>query len=93
MATIGNVERKIRRIEHFEARFLYLDGTDVRSDKAGLPQYPYEVAASGTMTADAWKRGRFRRAYPGFDVKVLDRRGRAVPGNTRLSTVRNSYFV
>jgi len=92
MATIGNVERKIRRIEHFEARFLYLDGTDVRSDKEGLPQYPYEVAASGMMTAEAWKRGRFRRAYPGYDVKVLDRRGTAVLGNTRLSTVRDSYF-
>jgi hypothetical protein len=92
MATIGNVERKIRRIEHFEARFLYLDGSDVRSDKEGLPQYPYEVAASGTLTADAWKRGRFRRTYPGYDVKVLDRRGRSVLGNTRLFTIRTSYF-
>jgi hypothetical protein len=92
MATIGNVERKIRRVEHFEARFLYLDGTDVRSDKEGLPQYPYEVAASGTITIDAWKRGRFRLAFPGYDVKVLDRRGRILPGNTRLSTVRDSYL-
>ena len=91
MATIGNVERKIRRIEHFEARFLYLDGSDVRSDKEGLPHYPYEVAASGSITIDAWKRGRFRRVYPGYDVKVLDLRGRVVPGNTRLSTVRDSY--
>ena len=91
MASIGNVERKIRRIEHFEARFLYLDGTDVRSDKGGLPSYPYEVAASGVITIDAWKRGRFRRAYPGYDVKVLDRRGRVLLGNTRLSTVRGTY--
>ena len=91
MATIGNVERKIRRVEHFEARFLYLDGTDVRSDKAGLPQYPYEVAAGGMITVDAWKRGRFRMVYPGYEVRVLDRRGRIAPGNTRLSTVRASY--
>jgi hypothetical protein len=91
MATIGNVERKIRRIEHFEVRFLYRDGTDIRSDKSGLPQYPFEVAASGTITVEAWKRSRFRRAFPGYDVKVLDRRRTAVPGNTRLATVRQSY--
>jgi hypothetical protein len=91
MPSIGNVERRIRRVEHFEARFLYLDGTDVRGDKQGLPQYPYGVAASGAITIDAWKRGRFRLAYPGYEVKVLNRRGRALPGNTRLSTVRDSY--
>ena len=91
MSTIGNVERKIKRIEHFEVRFTYLDGTDIRSDKAGLPQYPYGVAASGELTVEAWKRSRFRRAYPGYEVKVVNARGEAVQGNTRLATVRESY--
>ncbi|MDH3688704.1 MAG: hypothetical protein OEU36_04390 [Gammaproteobacteria bacterium] len=91
MSTIGNVERKIRRIEHFEVRFLYLDGTDVRSDKEQLPQYPFEIAASGDITVEAWKQGRFRQAYPGYEVKVLDARRTPVQGNTRLSTVRDTY--
>jgi hypothetical protein len=91
MSTIGSVERKIKRIEHFEVRFLYLDGTDVRSDKERLPQYPYEVAASGDITVESWKRRRFRRAYPGYDVKVVDARRTAVPGNTRLATIRDTY--
>ena len=91
MSTVRNVERKIRRIEHFEARFLYLDGTDVRSDKEGLPQFPYEVAGSGDITAETWKQSRFRLTYPGYDVKVLDARHSVVQGNTRLATVRDTY--
>ena len=78
-------------VEHFEARFLYLDGTDVRSDKVGLPQYPYEVAASGEITVESWKRSRFRRSFPGYDVKVLDAQGTTAQGNTKLATVRDSY--
>jgi len=91
MSTIGNVERKIRRIEHFEARFLYLDGTDVRSDKRALPPYHYEVAAGGDTTVNAWKNSRFLHVYPGYDVKVLDRWHRVVQGNMKLATVRDTY--
>ncbi len=91
MSTIGNVERKIRRIEHFEVHFVYLSGSDIRSDKRGLPQYPYEVAANGDLTVEAWKRSRFRRAFPGYDVRVLARGEREAAGNTRLATIRASY--
>jgi hypothetical protein len=93
MSTIGNVERKIRRIEHFEVRFLYLDGTDIRSDKEGLPQYPYGVAASGEINVATWKRTRFQQAYPGYDVKVLNFRKEVMQGNTKLATVRESYIT
>jgi hypothetical protein len=92
MSTIGNVERKIRRIEHFEVRFLYLDGTDIRSDKEGLPQYPFNVAASGDINVATWKKTRFSRAYPGYDAKVLDARKNVMTGNTKLATVRESYL-
>jgi hypothetical protein len=92
MSTIGNVERKIRRIEHFEVRFLYLDGTDIRSDKSGLPQYPYGVAASGEITVATWKKIRFSQVYPGYDAKVLDARKNVMTGNTKLATIRDSYL-
>jgi hypothetical protein len=91
MSTIGNVERKIRRVEHFEVRFLYLNGADVRSDKEGLPQYPFEVAAAADFTVAAWKRGRFLPAFPGYDVKVLAAGGIPVQGNTRMASIRDSY--
>lgn len=91
MSTIGNVERKIRRIEHFEVRFMYLNGVDVRSDKEGLPQYPYEIAAAADATVAAWIRGRFLPAYPGYDVKVVSAGGTSVQGNTRLASIRDTY--
>jgi len=92
MSTIGNVERKIRRVEHFEVRFLYLNGVNVRSDKEGLPQYPYEVAAAADITVTAWKRGRFLPSFPGYDVIVLTRSGAPVQGNTRLGSLRDTYL-
>lgn len=91
MPKIENVERKIREIEGFAVRFLYLDGTDVRGDKTGLPQYPFERAAADNITVEAWKRSRFRSVYPGYEVDVVDRHRTSVQGNTRLITVRRSY--
>jgi hypothetical protein len=91
MSSVANVERKIRRIEGFRIRILHLIGTDVRGDREGLPQYDYHRAADNDITVEAWKETRFRHSYPGFEVDVLDRRGRSVQGNTKLETVRASY--
>jgi hypothetical protein len=91
MSTIANVERKIRRVEGFNVRILHLRGVDVRGDRTGLPQYPFRHAADSDFTVERWKQTRFRTAFPGFDVDVLDRRRRSMPGNTKLSTVRRSY--
>jgi hypothetical protein len=91
MSSVANVERKIRRIEGFRARILHLNGADVRGDREGLPQYHYHRAADSDITVEAWKETRFRPSYPGFDVEVIDRRGRPIQGNTKLDTVRTSY--
>ena len=91
MPKIKNVERKIWEVEGFAVRFLYRDGTDVRGDKTGLPQYPYERAASSDVTVEAWKQARFRQTYPGYDVDVVDGYNGSVQGNTKLATVRRSY--
>ncbi len=91
MSSVANVERKIRRIEGFRVRVLHLTGTDVRGDREGLPQYHYHRAADNDITVETWKETRFRPSYPGFDVEVIDRRGRPVQGNTKLDTVRTSY--
>jgi len=91
MSAVANVERKIRRVEGFEVRILHLHGTDVRGDRTGLPQYDFRHAAADDFTVEHWKETRFRPSFPGFEVDVLDGRGRSVQGNTKLSTVRASY--
>ena len=91
MSAVANVERKIRRIEGFDVRILHLRGADVRGDRTGLPQYSFRHAAAGDFTVEHWKETRFRPSFPGFEVDVLDGRGRSVQGNTKLSTVRASY--
>lgn len=91
MSKIKNVERRIWDVEGFAVRFLYLDGTDVRGDKTGLPQYHYDRAASNDITVEAWKETRFRQVYPGYDVDVVDGYNGSVRGNTKLATVRYSY--
>jgi len=91
VSTIANVERKIRRVEGFDVRILHLRGADVRGDRMGLPQYPFRHAADSDFTVERWKETRFRPSFPGFEVDVLDGRGRPVQGNMKLSTVRASY--
>ena len=91
MSTIANVERKIRRVEGFDVRILHLGGADVRGDRMGLPQYPFRHAAAEDMTVKHWKGTRFHPSFPGFEVSVLNGRKRSVQGNTKLSTVRQSY--
>ncbi|MDQ3668216.1 MAG: hypothetical protein M3410_16910 [Acidobacteriota bacterium] len=93
MSTVANVERKIRRVEGFRVRILHLHGADVRGDRMGLPQYSYHRAAENVMTVENWKATRFRLSYPGFEVDVVDRRGNSVKGNTKLSTVRETYHA
>jgi hypothetical protein len=91
MSAVKNVERKIRRVEGFDVRILHLHGTDVRGDRTGLPQYTFRHAGADDFTVEHWKETRFRPSFPGFEVDVLDGRGRPVQGNTKLSTVRASY--
>lgn len=92
MAKVKNVEKRIWDLEGFAVHILHLGGRDVRSDRTGLPQYPYKTQASNEMTVERWKTIRFRRAYPGFEVDVLDGDGHVVHGNTKLDTLRRTYI-
>ncbi len=53
--------------------------------------YDYDRMAKHAMTVSTWKDQRFLPKYPGLTVDVLDGTGQAVPGNTLLSNVRDSY--
>jgi hypothetical protein len=89
---IGTLEMKIARVEGFQVRVRYPDGSNVRSDREGMPPWPYENAARDRWSVARWKQERFVNLYPGFDVAVLDGDGQIVEfGQTLLETVRDSY--
>ena len=89
MAKVGRAELRISQIEGFLVKIRHLDGADVRSDRTGMPTWPYERAAKDAWTVADWKRERFTPTYPGFNADVLD--GDGSPGQTRLESVRDSY--
>ncbi len=91
MPKVGRVELRISQIEGFRVAVQHLHGANVRSDRAGLPTWPYERAAKDSWTVADWKRERFAATYPGFNVEVLDADGDPVPGQTRLESVRDTY--
>ena len=92
MARVMSVEKRIWDVEGFAVRILHLDGKDVRGDRSGMPQYPFQVPAKNDTSVEKWKESRFRQAYPGFRVEILDCDGTSAHGNTRLGTVRDSYL-
>ncbi len=88
---IGTLEMKIARVEGFQVR-VRIDGRDVRSDREGMPTWPYEKAARDGWSVARWKQERFVSLYPGFGVEVLDGDGNVIEfGQTLLETVRESY--
>ena len=92
MPTIKRVENQIANLEGFDVVFTQFD-RDIRGDKDGLPGFArhYDKASSGERTVEAWKAGRFRPHYPGYDVDVLYGDGTVANGNALLRTVRDSY--
>ena len=91
MPRVMSVEKRIWDVEGFAVRILHLDGRDVRGDRLGLPQYPYDSPAKNDLSVEQWKETRFRQAYPGFRVDVMDCDANSAHGNTRLGTVRDTY--
>lgn len=91
MPKVGRVELRISQIEGFLVKIHHLDGRDVRSDRQGMPSWPYERAAKDSWTVAQWRTERFNMVYPGFDVDVLDGDCTPVAGQMRLENLRESY--
>jgi hypothetical protein len=92
MPKLKSVERKIATVEGFEVTVRHADGRDMRSDKQGLPSYPYQNAAKNDFTVAQWREQRFKQIYPGYEVTVWWADGTEAHGVTRLATVRDSYL-
>ena len=91
MATVRAVERQIERVEGFRVAIRHPDGRNVRGDRMHMPTYRFQRAMADVANVRAWREGRFRSRYPGFEVVVVGRDGRDVHGATLLGTVRAEY--
>ena len=91
MALVKNVEKHIWDIEGFDVSIRHGDGRDMRADRTGIPMYGFFRMAKDTMTVFTWKQQRFYPKYPGLEVDVLQGDNQSAPGNTLLSSVRDSY--
>lgn len=88
------VEQKIWETEGFQAIITQNTGgkeRDLCGDKLLPKQYVAIKASKNSFTVAQW-REKFRRQFPGYDVKVLYAAGSVARGNTKLSTVRESYL-
>ena len=86
MATAGELEQQISRIEGFNAT-IKQGGKDVRSDKGGFEDWPYQKQSKGNMTVSEWI-SKFQNQYPGYDVDVSSAGNAYIHGNTLLKNIR-----
>ena len=92
MPKLKSVERRIANVEGFEVSVRHADGRDMRSDREGLPMYPYQNAAKNDQTVAQWRETRFKQTYPGLEITVWLADGTEAHGVTKLSTVRDTYL-
>jgi hypothetical protein len=94
MAKVSAVEKAIFKSEGFNVTIRHLDGADVRSDKkVNVAAYKKpQKMAKNSYSVNEWKVNRFNKQYPQFTVDVLTADGRKAGGNTKLSTVRDTYL-
>lgn len=88
-AALQMLEEQIETVEGFKV------GIDFWPDQwIAVEQpdpYPYQRAAAGSTTAAGWRKTRFWKNYPDYEVVVLRPGGDRVAGQTRLRTLRELW--
>jgi hypothetical protein len=93
MVLVKNVEKKIWDLEGFAVRIKDgVNNRDKRPDGHLLTMYSYIRATKGDMTIAQWIKTKFLTVYSGVTVDVFLANGKVATGNTKLSTVRESYL-
>lgn len=90
MPEVRNIEKRIYEIEGFQADIMF-NGKDVRGDSKLPKQYEAVRMTKNSMTVSEW-RNKFKKQYPGYDVVVRKNDGSRASGQTKLSTVRDTYL-
>ena len=90
MPKINRVEKKIFEIEGFEV-CITQNGRDVRSDASLPKQYEAERMTRNSFSVSEF-RNKFKHQFAGYDIDVLKANGSKASGQTKLSTVRDTYI-
>jgi hypothetical protein len=93
MATLGEVEADIRRVEKVDVAFLHrISGRDARDDRRGFLPYAYvNKIGDDVAVAELVRRRLSGYEKHGLKAVVKDASGDPVHGGTHLRSVRASY--
>lgn len=94
MTTVATRASEIYEIEGFSIEFLDSNGESLPAHKNGLVgSYlkVFEKRSKGAWTVNEWKEKRFSTVYPNYSVNVLKEDGSIAAGQTKISTVRETY--
>lgn len=86
MTTAGELEKYISYIEGFNVKLMQ-DGKNVRSDKTGFADWPYQRQSKGSMTVSEWI-SKFQNQYPSYEVEISNGGITDIRGNTLLKNIR-----
>ena len=90
MPTVNRVEKKIFAIEQFQVA-IKRDGKDVRGDCQLPKQYEAKKMSRNAFSVSDF-RDKFQKQFPGYEIDVLKCDGTKATGQTKLSTVRDTYL-
>ena len=91
MPKVFFVEKRIFKVEGVRVKFMQ-NGRNVRSDREILPQYNAQRMLKNSASVNDLINLRLKVQFPGFDFVVLKSDGHHASGQTKLSTVRDSYL-
>ena len=93
MATLGEIEESIQRVERVIVSFAHRNsGRDVRDDRCGFPPYQFVNKVSDDFTVSDLIRRRFSD-YERHNIKAIvkNSRNEIMYGGTRLREVRKTF--
>lgn len=85
------IEKRIFEIEGFHVNFTDSNGKNIRDDKQIPKQYEAERATRNSFSVKDFKE-KLKRQFPGYDFDILNADGSKARGQTKLSTVRDTYL-
>ena len=90
MPKVNIVEKKIFDVEGFQV-CIKQSGRDVRGDASLPKQYEASRMTKNSCTVKDFK-NKFQKQFPGYDIDILKSNGSKSSGQTKLSTVRDTYL-
>ncbi|MDF2907562.1 MAG: hypothetical protein K0R34_2883 [Herbinix sp.] len=91
MPKVKNVEKRIFDIEGFEVIIRGQDKKDKRGDADLSRQYEADRMTRNSFSVGDWKE-KFKKQFVGMEVDILKGDGSKASGQTKLSTVRDTYL-